>query len=724
MRRNFSSIFVFFIILIYILPIIFSFFSSLMEDSGINPFDYARITDVDYKATLVDEPGSDGKVVITERLTFDIHAFSKSNPFWELWRDLPESYIDGVKVDYKVNSVKQILANGTEIVYRESPRLYWEDSDYTDTTGRYGPKKWYHSEGPYSESARRYECVFFYVEPLYRGDVTFEIEYEMNNAALRYRDCSELYLSLYSEETINHLESYKAQILIPEKDMPSAGNYSAYTYGTNSNRFPFTESDSINPGYHTFSFELDKDQLKFRPYNEYIEFSLISYGDDAHTFTDYATINDYFFTNALDELNQEQLEYDETTQIYKDKKLKVLYVCLGISLLIIIYCATKDKRMRKKHLFYEPSMKIKYFRDIPSDLDPVFASNLAFCKGKSHRIDADGYSALMLSLVRKDYIGLEKIDPNGEWLSNNVKIIVKYQKSTVFNNLDNLNNSDNLYQEEKTYEPLTPNEEQYFNLIVRHSQGEELTMNSFRTKISSDYANTNSFVNNVNNSITNIGVTEGYFQKADYTEPMRQTRGIANNFIVIAIILIVIVNFVLYQTRYDFAFGAFFILGFTLLLGALYLRKIAKKYILLTPFGEDEYAKWKGLYDFLNSETLMKERTIIELPLWEQYLVYATAFGISEKVIAALKIRCPDMSSSAMLSNPYYTSRNFIYTSHSFRSAVRSASYSAGGGGYGGFSGHGGYGRRRSWRWRWPVEVIKTQTIYLLQILIIYYKKE
>ena len=281
-----------------------------------------------------------------------------------------------------------------------------------------------------------------------------------------------------------------------------------------------------------------------------------------------------------------------------------------------------------------------------------------------------------------------------------------------------------MYQEEKTYEPLTPNEEQYFNLIVRHSQGEELTMNSFRTKISSDYANTNSFVNNVNNSITNIGVTEGYFQKADYTEPMRQTRGIANNFIVIAIILIVIVNFVLYQTRYDFAFGAFFILGFTLLLGALYLRKIAKKYILLTPFGEDEYAKWKGLYDFLNSETLMKERTIIELPLWEQYLVYATAFGISEKVIAALKIRCPDMSSSAMLSNPYYTSRNFIYTSHSFRSAVRSASYSAGGGGYGGFSGHGGYGRRRSWRWRWPVEVIKTQTIYLLQILIIYYKKE
>ena len=188
---------------------------------------------------------------------------------------------------------------------------------------------------------------------------------------------------------------------------------------------------------------------------------------------------------------------------------------------------------------------------------------------------------------------------------------------------------------------------------------------------------------------------------------MRQTKLIAKYFTIIGIILIVVVNFVLRQTYYDFAFGGFFILGFTCLLASLYLKKLAKKYILLTPFGEDEYAKWKGLYDFLNSETLMKERTIIELPLWEQYLVYATAFGISKKVISALKVRCPDMSSSVMLSNPYYTSRSFIYTSHSFRSAVRSASYSARSSsyGYGSFGGHGGYGRRRSWWWRWPVEV-------------------
>ena len=125
--RNFIGYAVF---IIWILIAISPFFYDITIQ---NPFDYARITDVDYKAVVVDEPDSEGKVIITERLTFDIHAASKDNLFWEWWRDLPEEYIDGVKVEYKVNSVKQILDDGTEIVYQESPELYWDDYDYVNT---------------------------------------------------------------------------------------------------------------------------------------------------------------------------------------------------------------------------------------------------------------------------------------------------------------------------------------------------------------------------------------------------------------------------------------------------------------------------------------------------------------------------------------------------------------------------------------------------------------
>lgn len=123
-------------ILLILLLLYANGFFEIFSEINLNPFDYARITDVDYKAILVDEPGSTGKIVVTEKLTYDIHAVSKNNLFWELWRDLPESYIDGVKVDYKVNSVKQILDDGREIIYKESPKLYWDDSDYINTVGR------------------------------------------------------------------------------------------------------------------------------------------------------------------------------------------------------------------------------------------------------------------------------------------------------------------------------------------------------------------------------------------------------------------------------------------------------------------------------------------------------------------------------------------------------------------------------------------------------------
>ena len=691
------------IIVVFILLISFiSEFSYMFEDINLNPFDYARITDIDYKAVVVDEPGSNGKVVVTERLTFDIHAASKSNLFWELWRDLPESYVDGVKVSYKVNSVKQILDDGTEIEYEESPKLYWDDSDYTSTSKGYGPGKWYHSDGPYSESARNYECVFFYVDGLYRENITFEIEYEMYNAALRYGDCSELYLSFYSEDTIKYLNSFKGQILIPDKDMPNSGNYEAHTFGTNSYNFPFTESSTLNPGYYTFSFDLDESELKFKPYNEYIEFTLVSFGADKHKFTDYASRNYYYNAPALDELRQEQTEYDQTKDKYIGLKIIVLSLSLVGVILLIIYLSRKDKQIRQKHNFYKPTIQVDYFREIPSNLDLIFASNLVFCKHKPHKKteDIDGYSSIMLSLVRKGYIELDRVDSQKDWISSNVKIIVKYKQAPItFSISTDINENNNTSEaldsnmpNEKKLEPLTPSEEQYFNLIVRHSLGNEITMSSFQSKVSSDYENTYTFVKNIENSIINIGVTEKYFQKANYKEPRLQTQSLSTMFGIIGVLLITLVNFLSYQTHFDLAFGSYFILGIAFFIGSLYLRKLSRNYVLLTQFGEDEYSKWRGLYNFLNSETLMNERTIIELPLWEQYLVYATAFGISEKVIAALKIRCPDMNMSPMLSNPYYSSRNFHYSCRSFRTATHHASHIARSGGYGGFSGHGGYG--------------------------------
>jgi len=274
--------------------------------------------------------------------------------------------------------------------------------------GGLGPGKWYHSQGPY-DGYRNFECVLFYVDGLYREKVVFEIEYEMYNAALRYADASELYMSIYSGNSIEYLDSLKGEILIPNASMPKPGNYDFYTYGTNSHDFPFTESITANPGYHTFSFSLNKSQLRFMPYNKYIEFALISHGDDCHSFTKYASFNNYYNTNMLDKINKAQADYEALPGIYGIAKIIVFLLLSIIAFFIIKIIILYNEKIKIRNNFYEPEMQMDYFRDIPSELDPSFARELVFSKHASTDNIKDGYAATMLSLVRKGYIDVAKI---------------------------------------------------------------------------------------------------------------------------------------------------------------------------------------------------------------------------------------------------------------------------------------------------------------------------
>ena len=65
-------------------------------------------------------------------------------------------------------------------------------------------------------------------------------------SALKYNDCSELYLAMYSGNTITKLNSYKAQILIPDEIMPST--YYTYTFGTANSYQIISSSEGFTDG--------------------------------------------------------------------------------------------------------------------------------------------------------------------------------------------------------------------------------------------------------------------------------------------------------------------------------------------------------------------------------------------------------------------------------------------------------------------------------------------
>ena len=669
-----------------------------LDGFSLNPNDYCNLTDIEYTAVLHDNPNGNANVEITEYLTFDVHAGSRSNTYKELWRELPEDYVDGLKVTYDVESVTQILDNGQEIPYSETSKMYWEDSDYTQSS----TMRWHHSDG-----SGRYpdndESLLIYIPWTYREKMTFKIVYSMNNAALKYNDCSELYLAMYSGNTITKLNSYKAQILIPDKIMPST--YYAYTFGTANSRLPYTESDYINPGYHTFSIDLDESDLKFNYHNRYIEFCLLAYGNDKHIFTKYAPNNMYSKENVLDECISENEYYETQNRKFNTYKILLLVLSIIGSILIVTNAIRKYKKTKEKYNLYEPEINYDYFREIPSDLDPIFASELVFIKDPfdENKEKQEEYAAILLSLIRKKYVKITKLDNNADW--NNLNTVISIEPIRTTYSTPAFTDSPDYSPEPiytainentgETVEPLTTSERLYLELLERHSRtyNNAITLNQLQKCIDTDYVYTNAFVKDIEKKpILESGVMQGYFQSADYDTPKKELNKIAKSSLILGLISLIVVNGISYFTPMALSFGAYTIFGIACLWKYFYLTSKASNLLLFTQYGANEQAKWYGLYNFLNSDTLISEREVHELPLWEKYLIYATAFGISEKVIKAIKIHAVELNidSSPILNHNFYIhSRSFHRTSRAFGRSIHTSSR---GGGFGGH-GYGGGGR-------------------------------
>lgn len=111
----------------------------------------------------------------------------------------------------------------------------------------------------------------------------------------------------------------------------------------------------------------------------------------------------------------------------------------------------------------------------------------------------------------------------------------------------------------------------------------------------------------------------------------------------------------------------------------------------------EEAKKIFGLKKFLKDFSNIKDRSAIEVNLWEEYLMYACIFGIAKKVIKEFKELYPDI-----ITDDVYNDISFIYfISYSGMSKATTArdkaqSYSSGGGGFsssgGGCSSFGGGG--------------------------------
>lgn len=116
------------------------------------------------------------------------------------------------------------------------------------------------------------------------------------------------------------------------------------------------------------------------------------------------------------------------------------------------------------------------------------------------------------------------------------------------------------------------------------------------------------------------------------------------------------------------------------------------------PTGQQKARETVGFKKFLEEFTLSKERTTVEVNVWQEYLVFASLFGIADKVAKELKDINPQAFDEVMPYD-YNTTRSIIWSTDSLSRSITNAKAAqqaaqaarSGMGGHTSFGGGGGF---------------------------------
>ena len=319
-------------------------------------------------------------------------------------------------------------------------------------------------------------------------------------------------------------------------------------------------------------------------------------------------------------LNEEATFAKKEAAIQKWKKIKIYgSASLGgiVGLGSVIYLWIKKRRISKA---IKPSLEVDYYRDLPSDLSPSEVIDLMNYIG--HDFDEKNkFASTLMSLSLKGLIDFEEYEEDG-FFGNKKKTKLLMKRN------------------QEAYNQLKPHEQILYNFIESAGNQQETTFDDIEkyTQVSPVHCK--------ERLDTFRQTSHGLIEKAGYLDLKVKT----GHLLLISFALIIV--------------GAIAI-PFLPLFGipvaisgviSLVLSGTTKRY---TQKGADEVALWEAFERFLKEFTLMNEKELPELVVWEEYLIYATAMGIGEKVLKQLPEKYPQFYESTVYTHSYV--RHFYY---------------------------------------------------------------
>lgn len=341
------------------------------------------------------------------------------------------------------------------------------------------------------------------------------------------------------------------------------------------------------------------------------------------------------------------------TLFYTFEGLSVIYYVILIIVWIYVYKKYDKERTPKFNLEYNREFIDDYNVEV---IDYLMNSN----------ITPNAMSASIMNLIYKKNIKAEKILEEKDGY-----------KFTLLNR-DNLNETEN-YLVDFLFDRVGTNNEFTTSKLKKYAKSTQ-TCDRFMSSYTK-----------WKNKVIEDGKNQNFFDKL----PGRFGYGF---FMLLAAFLIYLFGVIVFHVE----FFLIHTLIFAAIIFIVYIGTIKRK----SEKGIEDYTKWKAFKKFLNDFGTFDTKELPEIILWERYLVYATIFGLADKVEKAMNVKIKELDVSNMYGNNYIFINNYDLTSsinHSINQAYQGAqstitreSASASGGSFGGhgggFSSGGGFG--------------------------------
>ena len=584
---------------------------------------------------------------------------------WDVYISETNTLFKDFNVDYeKYSGIKDVrvsrVKDGSEMFLEQ----IYEEQYHVDSGCYYGL---------YINNGKQFEIAWNVGLDNSSATRTYKIYYTVKDAVKVYNDCTELYWQFVGKENTMGGDNITGTIKLP-RPVSDMEKLRVWAHGPLNGDIQKESADTVVFEVPSFSGGM----IEVRVVTEENIYSI--YNKTNH--------------DELESIIAEETEWaDKANKQRERQKMAVgagllagLGANIGLTILFIkkAFKYVKEGKEIDKKLFTED---LKYFRDIPGEAyaTPAVSSYLYNYKGVSSNIYMyKVFPATMLDLSIKGCIEFRPVADK-----NDIMIIVKRDVEV----------------------DLSKDERIIYSLLIKccdSCQKDEITSKEFSKYTKKRYESIHTDFENIEKAAKETHKMQGNID-SKREDLYNEWNSRWSAYFVTVFVLIMFTVLVIFIAP---IFIALIICSIICLINRNKIKTA------LTDKGYREQQEWKALKNYLNDYSLLKEKAVPDIILWEKYLVYATVFGISAKVLKQLKVDFPQFfeegysgsygrySYFTMFSDSRYDSFSVFeralstpYTTAS--NAYNSAHYSSGSGGGGGFSGGGG-GR---WRRR-PVAVV------------------